>query len=215
MAVQEDVKRGQRPREGQNGPSADESPEADARSEAEVRPDEEVRPDAQPRSRSEARAESAAEPQPDTGESDPGATDDHVPAPVGASPTQLGTRRFVYAAYFAGAIGIAFIFSKVIDFAWLKMQSYKPAIGDPRDDIVTPLAGIVGAGAAVYYWYRTRARELAEQVATEMSKVTWPSRAEVTNGTVVVILTTVVSTVFFALMDKFWSFITNLVYGGT
>jgi hypothetical protein len=24
-----------------------------------------------------------------------------------------------------------------------------------------------------------------------------------------------VSTVFFALMDKFWGFVTNLVYGGT
>ena len=48
-----------------------------------------------------------------------------------------------------------------------------------------------------------------------MSKVTWPSRTEVTNGTFVVIVTTLVSTVFFALMDKFWGFVTNLVYGGT
>ena len=69
-------------------------------------------------------------------------------------------------------------------------------------------------GAALYYWYRTRARQLAEEVATEMSKVTWPSRTEVTNGTFVVIVTTIVSTVFFALMDKFWGFVTNLVYGG-
>ena len=35
-----------------------------------------------------------------------------------------------------------------------------------------------------------------------MSKVTWPSRTEVTNGTFVVIVTTVISTVFFAL--AFW-----------
>ena len=54
-----------------------------------------------------------------------------------------------------------------------------------------------------------------EEVAAEMSKVTWPDRTEVTNGTVVVIVTTIVSTVFFALMDKFWGFVTNLVYGGT
>jgi len=52
-------------------------------------------------------------------------------------------------------------------------------------------------------------------VATELSLVTWPTRTEVTNGTVVVIVTTVVSTVFFALMDKFWGFLTNLVYGVT
>ncbi len=136
-------------------------------------------------------------------------------SPGVAAPTQLGTRRFVYAAYFAGAIAIAFLFSKVIDFAWLKLQSYKPVVGEPRDEIVMPLSALLGAGIALYYWYRTRARQLAEEVASEMSKVTWPTRTEVTNGTVVVIVTTVVSTVFFALMDKFWGFVTNLVYGGT
>jgi preprotein translocase SecE subunit len=132
-----------------------------------------------------------------------------------ASPQQLGTQRFVYAAYFAGAIGIAFIMSKALDFAWFKAQSYRPAIGEPREEIVMPLAALIGAGAAVYYWVRTRARELAEEVAAEMAKVTWPDRTEVTNGTVVVIVTTIVSTVFFALMDRFWGFVSNLVYGGT
>jgi preprotein translocase subunit SecE len=140
----------------------------------------------------------------------------HDVAQVGAaSPTQMGTQRFVYAAYFAGAITIAFLVSKLLGFAWLKLQTYKPMIGEPRDDIVMPVSALVGAVAALYYWYRTRARQLAEEVATEMSKVTWPTRTEVTNGTVVVIVTTIVSTVFFALMDKFWGFVTNLVYGGT
>jgi preprotein translocase subunit SecE len=140
--------------------------------------------------------------------------DELGPGPV-ASPTQLGTRRFVYAGYFAAALGIAFLMSKAIEFAWLKLQSWKPAVGEPRDDVVLPISGLVGAGVALYFWRRTRARQLAEEVATEMSKVTWPSRTEVTNGTVVVIVTTLVSTVFFALMDKFWGFVTNLVYGGT
>jgi preprotein translocase subunit SecE len=132
-----------------------------------------------------------------------------------ASPTQLGTKRFVYAAYFAGAIAIAFLMSKVLGFAWYKLQTVKPAIGEPRDEIVMPFSALIGALAALYYWFRTRARELAEEVAAEMAKVTWPSRTEVTNGTFVVIVTTIVSTVFFALMDKFWGFLTNLVYGGS
>ncbi len=140
-----------------------------------------------------------------------------APAPtMGAiSPSQMGTIRFVYAAYFAGAVAVGFMASKFLDFAWARAQGYKPAIGDPRDEVIMPLSVVAGAGTALYFWYRTRARELAEEVAAEMSKVTWPSRTEVTNGTVVVIVTTVVSTVFFALMDKFWGFITNLVYGGS
>ena len=148
-------------------------------------------------------------------ESDP-ADEADADAPVGAaSPTQLGTRRFVYAAYFAGAIGIAFLMSKVVDLAWLRLQNWKPALGEPRDEVVMPASALIGGVAALYYWRRTRARQLAEEVAAEMSKVTWPTRTEVTNGTFVVIVTTVVSTVFFALMDKFWGFVTNLVYGGS
>ncbi len=141
----------------------------------------------------------------------------HDVAQVGAaaSPSQLGTQRFVYAAYFAGAIGIAFLMSKILGFAWFKAQGWKAWVGEPRDEIVMPLSALIGALAAVYYWYRTRARRLAEEVATEMAKVTWPSRTEVTNGTFVVIVTTVISTVFFALMDRFWGFLTNLVYGGS
>ncbi|MGD0679066.1 MAG: preprotein translocase subunit SecE [Polyangiaceae bacterium] len=162
--------------------------------------------------------ESAADERLATRASEPPADDsglDEV-APVGsASPAQLGARRFVYAAYFAGAMGIAFLVSKLAAFGWLKLQSYSPSVGEPRDEIIMPVAGLIGVLAALYYWYRTRARQLAEEVAAEMSKVTWPTRTEVTNGTVVVIVTTIVSTVFFALMDKFWGFVTNLVYGGT
>ena len=130
-----------------------------------------------------------------------------------AAPTQLGHKRFVYAAYFAGAIGIAFLLSKVTTIAWGRLAVWKPMLGEPRDDILMPASAILGAAAALYYWRRTRARELAEQVAEELSKVTWPSRQEVTNSTFVVIVATLVSTVFFALMDRFWGFVTNLVYG--
>jgi preprotein translocase subunit SecE len=76
-----------------------------------------------------------------------------------------------------------------------------------------PISAIVGVIAAIYYWRRTRARQLAEEVASEMSKVTWPDRTEITNSTFVVVVTTIVSTIFFAFMDRFWSFVTNLVYG--
>jgi preprotein translocase subunit SecE len=198
MTVEEDAKRERAAGEGENAPGETEN--SDASSPDEVR---------------DAPSDALAVRSTDAlgAETDALDDEDHDVSPV--APTQLGARRFVFAAYFAAGIGVAFISSKALDFAWLKLQGYKPVVGDPRDEIVMPLSALIGAGVAVYYWFRTRARQLAEEVAAEMSKVTWPSRTEVTNGTVVVIVTTLVSTVFFALMDKFWGFITNLVYGGT
>jgi preprotein translocase subunit SecE len=134
-------------------------------------------------------------------------------APV-AAPMQLGTRRFVYAAYFAGFIAVTFLSWKLIGIVWYRLDQWKPTtFGEPRDDLGLVIAAVIGIGVTIYYWYRGRARQLAEEVATELSKVTWPGRTEVVNSTFVTIVTTLVATVFFALMDRFWGFVTNLVYG--
>lgn len=131
----------------------------------------------------------------------------------GVAAAQLGEKRFVYGAYFGGAITVAFVFSKALHAAWVKLALWKPEFGEPKDEILFLISAIFGGAAALYYWRRTRARQLAEEVAQELSKVTWPSKQEVTSSTTVVIVTTAVATVFFALMDRFWSFVTNFVYG--
>jgi preprotein translocase subunit SecE len=130
-----------------------------------------------------------------------------------AAPAQLGYKRYVYAGYFAGAIAIAFICSKVGETTWMRLGAWKPQVGEPRSDVIMPVSALIGVGVAWYYWKKQRTRELAEEVASELSKVTWPTRDEVMTSTAVVIVTTIFSTIFFALMDRFWSFLTNLVYG--
>jgi preprotein translocase subunit SecE len=129
------------------------------------------------------------------------------------APTQLGYKRYVYAAYFAGAILIAFLASKAIEGAWTRLALWKPAFGEPRGELIIPLSGLLGAGVALYNWRQQKTRQLIEEVASELSKVTWPNKEEVMNSTTVVIFTTLFATVFFALMDRFWGFLTNLVYG--
>jgi preprotein translocase subunit SecE len=132
----------------------------------------------------------------------------------GTTPAQLGAKRYVYAGYFAAAIGIAFLTSKFIELVWTRLQMWKPQyVGEPHGEMIMPISGAIGVGIAWYYWREQRTRELAEEVASELSKVTWPSKDEVMSSTAVVIVTTVFSTIFFALMDRFWSFLTNLVYG--
>jgi preprotein translocase subunit SecE len=128
-------------------------------------------------------------------------------------PTQLGTQRFVYAAYFAGGIAVAFLLSKLVSMVWTRLSLYKPQFGEPHEEIVMPIAALIGTAVAVYYYRDQKTRTLVDEVASELSKVTWPTRQEVINSTFVVIVTTLVATTFFALMDRFWGFVTNLVYG--
>ncbi len=133
-------------------------------------------------------------------------------AEAAGTPMQLGYQRYVYAAFMAAALIVAFVVAKMGHAAWYRLSQWKPEIGEPQDEYVFPLAAVVGVLLAVYYWRKPEARQYADEVAEELSKVTWPSRKEVTNSTTVVVMTTVFATVFFALMDRFWSFITDKIY---
>jgi preprotein translocase subunit SecE len=129
-----------------------------------------------------------------------------------ASPLQLGYLRFVYAAYMAGAMLVAFLVAKSGHVAWYRLGQWKPELGEPRDEVVYVVAGLIGVGVALYYWRKPESRQYANEVAEELSKVTWPSRKEVTGSTTVVLFYTLFATVFFALMDQFWKYVTDKIY---
>jgi len=130
------------------------------------------------------------------------------------TPQQLGHKRFVYAGYMGGAIAIAFLLSKIGNLAWYRVSQWKPqwGLGDPKDELIMGVGAVIGAMVALYYWRKKKARQYIEEVAEELSKVTWPSRKEVTNSTAVVVFTTLSMTVFFALMDQFWRYVTDKIY---
>ena len=140
------------------------------------------------------------------------AKDEAKEAEDGGAPVQLGYQRYVYAAYMALALLSAFLVAKIGHTAWYRLGQWKPELGEPQDEILFPIAGLIGVAIALYYWRKAEARQYVEEVAEELSKVTWPSRKEVTNSTTVVVLTTLFATVFFALMDRFWGFITDKIY---
>jgi preprotein translocase subunit SecE len=134
-----------------------------------------------------------------------------------ASPLQLGYLRFVYAAYMAGAMLIAFLVAKSGQLAWYRLGQWKPELGAMlRDEVayvvIYVVAGVIGVGVALYYWRKPESRQYATEVAEELSKVTWPSRKEVTGSTTVVLFYTLFATVFFALMDQFWKYVTDKIY---
>ena len=137
------------------------------------------------------------------------------PAPT--APVQLGYRRYVYATYMAAAIMVAFLSKQLIDFLWFKTSQWKPQwfgqYVEPVEEVVVVLGGLIGIGFAWYYWRNKKVRTLIEEIAEELTRVTWPTRKEVTQSTTVVIIATAFSTIFFAQMDQFWLWVTKHVYG--
>jgi len=119
----------------------------------------------------------------------------------------------VFAAYFVVAMLVAFIADKAISVGWYRLSQWKPAFGEPREDVAIALALVASVATTLWAWKHENVRRLIEEVATELGQVTWPSKDDVGRSTAVVVGTTILATVFFALMDALWRFLTNLVYG--
>ncbi len=137
---------------------------------------------------------------------------------------QLGaSARYVHAAFFVAGILTAFISSKLIALAWGSLADWPAATRavplllrfaeDERGSYALGLGALVGILAVVQVYRKEHVRRWADEVALELTKVTWPNREAVTNGTVVVIVASAIATVYVALLDRFWGFLTHLVYG--
>lgn len=138
------------------------------------------------------------------------------------SATELGTTRYVIAGYFAGAIGLAYILGKILTASWTRLAEQQWVVDrapwitqvpeDSRATWATIVGGLIAIGVTVHLYRRLDIRNWLNDAASELAKVTWPTKKEVSNGTVVVIVATVIATLYVALLDRFWGFVTDLVY---
>ncbi|WP_437590582.1 preprotein translocase subunit SecE [Sorangium sp. So ce1000] len=136
---------------------------------------------------------------------------------------QLGTERYVLAGFFAAGMLLAYLLGKVVHGVWATLANKDwfsralPALSAVGDDEKTTYGMIVGGVVALVVVLRAfrnaELRTWSDEVAAELGKVKWPTKKEVTNATFVVIATTTVATLYLALLDRFWAFVTNIVYG--
>jgi preprotein translocase subunit SecE len=59
-----------------------------------------------------------------------------------------------------------------------------------------------------------RIYHLANEVSSELKKVTWPTAKEVRTATFTVIVMAIISAIILGLFDLVWTNVTELVYGG-
>ena len=100
-------------------------------------------------------------------------------------------------------------------FAWVFVQA---SIDDfplfSRELSVSVLLGFgVAIAGAVFCFVHKPTKLVTLEIADELSKVSWPTREETSNATVVVLATVVICAVYLGLFDAVWLWLTNLVLG--
>jgi preprotein translocase subunit SecE len=142
---------------------------------------------------------------------------------VEASTGGLGAARYVHAAFFVAAILAAYISAKLLVMGWGLLAEWPDAVRavpqlvqydeDKRENIAFLLGAVLAAIGVVQAYRKESVRSWADEVAAELTRVTWPTRETVMNGTLVVVVASLVATVYVAILDRFWGFLTTLVYG--
>ena len=118
-----------------------------------------------------------------------------------ALPTQMGHRRYVYAAFFSFAIALSYFLSKAGTSAWHMLSQWTPKVGEPREDMLTPIAALISAVVVFLVYRRPEVRQLSDEVALELSKVEWPTREKVRRSTTIVVMATLGTSLTFWLYD--------------
>lgn len=138
-------------------------------------------------------------------------------------PAELGALRYVHAAFLAAAILSSYLLGQILLSIWNTLADWPAAVRavpqliqfaeDERSSWTMIVGAVLGCLLVLRYYRRPETRAWANDVAVELSRVTWPGRDMVTNGTIVVLIAGAVGTLYIAVLDRFWGYLTNLVYG--
>jgi preprotein translocase subunit SecE len=140
----------------------------------------------------------------------------------GAPPAQLGTTRYVHAAFVAAAVLLGYVIAQFFALVWNQLAAWPLALQyvpqlvrydeGVRGDVGLVVGAVVGVVTVLRLYRRPKIRTWADEVAAELTKVSWPDRESVTNNTIIVIVATLAATLYVTLLDKFWGFATALIY---
>ncbi len=142
---------------------------------------------------------------------------------------QMGYQRYVIAGFFGLWLLAGYIVGRSLELLWSRLAAKDwfveslpdlaavPHEGDlvSRASISLVVGALVGGAIVFRYFKKPDVRQWADEVAEQLMHVKWPTRKDVGNNTVVVMVASAVITAYLTLLDRFWGFVTNLIYTST
>jgi preprotein translocase subunit SecE len=113
----------------------------------------------------------------------------------------------VHLIYLCGAVLLFYLLQWSIDWVWGYFAT------SPSETKISLIAAVAAVGIGVALYRNDRVYTLANEVAAELKKVTWPTAKEVRTATIVVVVMAIISAIILGVFDAVWSNLTELVYG--
>jgi preprotein translocase subunit SecE len=124
----------------------------------------------------------------------------------------MDVSRLVNLAYVALGFFTFVIVDKSLEWLWsgVEMLRQYSIIGNAVT-LSTAIAAVVTVALTFYLYRRKDAYAFLSEVVIELKKVTWPGWDETKRSTVVVLVFTIMLSVFLWGSDQLWSFLTDML----
>lgn len=119
----------------------------------------------------------------------------------------MGPNKAVHLMFLSGGLILFFLLNWTGDWIWGYFARH------PNEFVLDGVSAILALGIGIALYRNDRVYALANDVSSELKKVTWPTRKETQIATVVVIVTVLIAAVVLGLFDFVWSWLTDRVYG--
>lgn len=113
----------------------------------------------------------------------------------------------VHLIYLCGAVLLFYVLQWSIDWIWGYVST------PPSEFKISIASAGVAVIAGIALYRNDRVYTLANEVAGELKKVTWPTGKEIRTATMVVIVMSLISATVLGVFDLVWTNLTELVYG--
>ncbi|MEE9384187.1 MAG: preprotein translocase subunit SecE [Nannocystaceae bacterium] len=126
---------------------------------------------------------------------------------------EFDAARWGHVIFATGGFLAAWVMTNGVAAGWDFLFSFVPTVGRPVLYLANAAGVLIAFVGIVWAWRNERYFRFICEVVTEVSQVTWPTRAETRAATGVVIVITLVCSAILAAMDTVWSVATNWLYG--
>ncbi len=119
----------------------------------------------------------------------------------------MGPNKAVHLMFLSGGVILFFLLNWTGDWLWGYFARH------PNELVLDVTAAVVALVVGIALYKNEKVYGLANEVATELKKVTWPTRKETQAATLVVVVTVLISVVILGVFDTVWSWLTDRIYG--
>lgn len=123
-------------------------------------------------------------------------------------------QQYVVVGVIVMAALLAMAFSHGLEWIWSEAGLTDPLLFGIRELPLTTLLGsFIALAGGVFVLTHKPTHALALEIVDELARVTWPTREETSNATVVVIVTVLLSSAYLGVFDAFWLWVTDWILG--